>query len=233
MKNYVLSVLSIIAILLSVSCSKEEINDQEIVSGSFEFTESGLHDFEIDARNITATITIIGAGGGGGGGSLFSSGLSSTGGGGGGGAGEVIEMFDVSLDSNLIYHVVVGTGGAGGTINNNGSDGLSSKISLSEEVVFLAIQGEGGHSNGLDVTDGGNGGFGFPNGNNGTSGNTLDLFFNGDGGLGGEGGDNLSLFGTGGKGGDSSDIDLSRPINEQPGENGTDGYVLIEWVGIK
>ncbi len=218
------------AIILVFSCSKND-NGSNKVSGTIEYTTTGNHEFQIDAKNITATITIIAAGGGGGGG-VGSSGLSnSTGGGGGGGAGEAKTWENISLESNTLYTAVVGTNGLGGTINNNGTHGSKSSLKLGATSLYETSAGNGGRSNTIGENVGGNGGAGFPAGEKGGDGEFLDITWSGPAGEGGAGGNNGTNYGTGGAGGIGTAFNNATPIAGTNGLNGKDGYIKIEWAG--
>ncbi|PCI33233.1 MAG: hypothetical protein COB60_08065 [Flavobacteriaceae bacterium] len=230
MKNIITKLFSLLIILIVVGCSND---DQKEISGTFEFSEIGIHNFKINASNIKATITIVGAGGGGGGGVGFNAGNSSTGGGGGGGAGEVKLLIDIDLQENVNYTVNIGEGGNGGNVNGNGLDGQLSEISLEQITLFMAIHGNGGKSNTINENVGGTGGIGFPQGSAGGNGELLDVNWNGIAGTGGIGGDNFSTFGIGGNGGIGTEVNNLVPTSAQPGIKGGNGYVKIEWSGIK
>jgi len=230
MKTKVKRILSVLVILLLIGCAKDE---PEEISGTFEFSDIGLQNFKIEASNIKASITIIGAGGGGAGGVGFNAGNSSTGGGGGGGAGEVIHLTDIDLQENVNYTVIIGEGGNGGNINGNGMNGQSTEISIEQITLYIAMNGNGGNSNTMNENIGGSGGIGFPEGSAGGNGELLDVNWNGPAGTGGVGGDNFSTFGLGGNGGIGTEINNLVPTNPLPGSKGGNGYVKIEWNGIK
>ena len=224
----------LLSILTLIGCSKEDNEPKEEVSGTFEFLDIGTHEFSIDATDIVATITIIGAGGGGAGGVDYSSGSSSTGGGGGGGGGEFKLLTNENLEGNVTYTVIVGSPGNGGTVSQSGSSGQSSEISLEGTNLYIAIAGSGGLSNSINSENGGSGGSGFPAGNNGTSGEQRSIFsLDASPGFGGFGGDNGSLFGFGGKGGIGVELDFATPISAENGSIGGNGYVKIEWTGFR
>jgi hypothetical protein len=230
--NSISCTVSTMAVLLLIvlfsGCSKDEAEE---VSGTIEFSNAGSHEFEIDAANIKATITIVGAGGGGGGGVDYNAGGHSTGGGGGGGAGAVQVYENVDLQRNVQYNVSVGQGGAGGQRGNPGGNGLLSSISLEQVVLYTSAAGSGGKSNAVNDKAGGDGGAGFPAGSVGGNGEELDAEWSAPAGTGGEGGDNLSTFGLGGIGGRGTKVDFLAPLNAQPGLNGANGYVKIDWTG--
>lgn len=218
----------LLGVFLFTSCSKDTTPKK--VSGVLEFTAAGEHTFKIDAKDIQATITLVGAGGGGGGGVVYNSG-SSTGGGGGGGAGEVKVFGNVNLQENVQYSILVGVGGDGGNAGQSGKNGQKSEISLLQIPLFTVLPGKGGLSNSPNSTPGGSGGEGFPSGNKGGSGEILDLTWSGKAGEGGTGGDNLSSKGNGGNGCAISNNEIES--SPQAGMSGANGYVRIEWVGIK
>lgn len=223
------------ASLTMIGCSKEDNDPKEEVSGTFEFLDTGTHEFSIDASDIVATITIVGAGGGGGGGVDYNSGFSSTGGGGGGAAGEFKLLTNESLEGNVTYTVKVGVAGNGGSPSASGTNGQSSEISLEGLNLFIAMAGSGGLSNNINSRFGGPGGSGFPAGNSGTNGEQRDIFsFEALPGLGGNGGENDSLFGFGGDGGIGTELTgFSSTISAENGASGGNGYVKIEWTGLR
>jgi hypothetical protein len=200
-----------------VACSDDDV---KVIGGTLEYDASGEYIFSIDAKNITAKITIIGAGGGGAGGASDNSG-SSLPGGGGGGAGEVVILNNVDLLKNVNYVAFIGIKGIGGTKNSSGSNGQKSSIKLENNILFSAIAGKAGGIDSQSST-GGIGGKGFPEGGKGQ-----DSQGNGTGGNGGVAGDNQSGYGQGGTGGQGEG-------NSNQASNGTDGqsgYIKIEWTG--
>lgn len=78
--------------------------------------------FNVPAKVTRIYVQVWGAGGGGGGGSV----LLGNGGGGGGSGGYVAGFLTVTASSSLT--VTVGTGGAKGTVNNGGGNGLGSSV---------------------------------------------------------------------------------------------------------
>jgi hypothetical protein len=221
----------LLGVFYLTSCSKDKAPEK--VSGVLEFAAAGNHTFKIEAKDIQATIMLVGAGGGGGGGVVYNSG-SSTGGGGGAGAGEVKVFGNVNLQENVQYTVLVGAGGEGGNASLSGKNGQKSEISLLQIPLYTALPGKGGLSNSPNSTPGGNGGEGFPSGNKGGSGEILDATWSGKAGVGGTGGDNLSSKGKGGNGGNGCAISNNEiESSPQAGMSGANGYVRIEWVGIK
>lgn len=231
MKTKVVTLFSLLLVVVLFGCSKDD--EPKEVSGSFEFSEAGLHNFKIEASNIKATIILIGSGGGGGGGVGYTQGGFSTGGGGGGGAGELKLLMNVALQENVTYTVKIGEGGNGGNVNNMGAKGQPSEILLEQISLYSALPGNGGRSNSINNNVGGSGGEGFPTGSAGGNGAVLDVNWSGPAGAGGAGGDNSSTFGLGGNGGKGTEVQNLVPANAMPGNKGVNGYVKIDWTGIK
>ena len=221
--------------LLIFACSTEK--QPEPVSGIEEYSVAGEYSLTIDATDVTATITLIGGGGGGGGGVEYDENvgvitLMSTGGGGGGGAGDSLLFREVQLEGNIVYTIRVGSGGAGGVIGEPGDDGGVSTFQAGTTVLYNATGGTGGSSNVVNNFMGGAGGNGYPPGTNGSNGTEV----NGGtakAGSGGDGGDNLSGYGAGGTGGKGSGFSGGNAIDASPGDMGGDGYVRIEWRGLR
>ncbi|GJM32576.1 MAG: hypothetical protein DHS20C18_15770 [Saprospiraceae bacterium] len=194
MKKF-LFILSMFLLLFSINLQAQ----------SQTFTSSGT--FTVPAGVYAVTVQAWG-GGGGGGYSDAGNGGQSAGGGGGGGGGFRTGTFNVSPAQTI--SIVVGTGGAGATSDDNpGDDGLPSSATHSSGTI-TAGQGLGGQA----ATDnnspgaGGNGGSGS-GGSGGFSGGTGATGTNSVGGKGGggagdteNGGDGLSQT-TGGAGGNS------------------------------
>lgn len=231
MKKIIFKLISISVILLILSCSDDDLKE---VSGTLEFTTEGSDTFMINASDISATITIVGAGGGGGGGVIYNGmDVFSTGGGGGGGAGDVKIIGNVSLQKNVTYTIVVGAGGNGGNPGNIGLKGAVTTISLEMVELYTAASGTGGFSNTIGINLGGNGGAGFPAGSKGGDGEILDVDWDGNAGAGGQGGDNLSNYGIGGDGGKGADVDNKIASSDATtGLSGGNGYIKIEWTGM-
>jgi hypothetical protein len=233
MKPKQILILLFIASAFNFSCSKD---GDETISGILEYNMNGDYQFTLDAKNITANITIIAGGGGGGGGVDYDKNVitpQSTGGGGGGGAGEVISLTNVSLTTDSTYIVVVGHGGQGGTKGFPGLKGKNSTISIGGTVQYEANAGSGGASNSINQFNGGGGGTGFPNGDGGSKGviNNNGLA---DPGNGGAGGNNGTAFGAGGDGGDGTRLVATNvPQEAESGVAGLNGYIRIEWTGIQ
>lgn len=211
-------------------CEESTFCIQADTSGVIEFTSQGISTFTINqVEQITATITIIGGGGGGAGGQQTepTAIAASYSGGGGGGAGEVKNLDNVTLETSTTYEVEVGTSGSAGSIDQDGGNGLSSKISILGSINLLveSAGGNGGKASNSFQT-GGVGGTGFPSGSSGVSGSIN----NNPGGVGGVGGDNASGYGNGGNGG-SGKPKVSGSAN--PGNPGQTGYIRIEWEGKK
>ncbi len=231
MKQSILKLTALFAIFALMNCSKDD-NGSDTISGSLEYEVAGTHQFEIAADNITATITIIGAGGGGGGGIEHQGFLTnSTGGGGGGGAGEKIVLENISFNRDLIYSVNIGGPGLGGTINNDGTNGQNTTITEGLSTLYSASAGNRGRSNTIGEIVGGTGGLGFPAGAKGGDGDFLDISWTAPAGEGGVGGNNGSGYGTGGTGGRGTAYQLTETLSPSNGLNGGSGYVLIEWRG--
>jgi hypothetical protein len=185
--------------------------------------------------------TLIGGGGGGGGGSGDPA---LGGGGGGGGAGAYTANGSFLITGLNTIDYIIGSGGIGGSPDNNGGDGEDSVITPQGQIAITALKGEGG--NGGSVYNGGNGGNGAYGGGggggiqndqstaglggigsiplyNGTDGN---LSNGGSGGLGGSGAigfsnNNGGGGGGGGRGGGNGGGEFSEP--ENGGTFGTGG----------
>jgi hypothetical protein len=167
------------------------------------FTGNGNINFN---ESISVNMIIVGGGGGGGTSLTNSSYFSGSGGGGGGG---VIYVPNYSNIPNNVYTITVGAGGtcgaaSGGTFPTaqNGTNGASSKITLSGTDIFTAIGGYGGLSgNAITPNVGGSGGVsgsGGPGGQGGTN------VLNGSPGTNGGGGGGPFEGGYGGNGGASN-----------------------------
>lgn len=231
MKHSLIIFIFTFSSVLITSCKKES---DKTISGTLEYNTNGNYEFVIDAKNITATITLIAGGGGGGGGVDYNGNVGSprsTGGGGGGGAGESLEFKNISLQTDSTYSVVVGHGGLYGTKGFPGLKGKHSTLSLTGNILYQSKGGSGGSSNSINQLTGGQGGFGYPNGEGGTAG-SLTENNKADPGLGGTGGDNGSGYGKGGTGGFGTGIiNTNNPVEAQDGIRGNNGYIRIEWTG--
>jgi len=134
--------------------------------------------------SLTASYLIV-AGGGGGGSSAAS--VSS---GSGGGAGGLLSGSGLTIDTNSIYVVTVGSGGAGGASGSNaGVNGSNSAFSM---VSTAAVGGGFGTNNNGSSGGGGNGG------NGGSGGGSYATAGTGTSGQGNNGGANASFGGGGG-----------------------------------
>ncbi|MBT8327873.1 MAG: hypothetical protein KJP21_09125 [Bacteroidia bacterium] len=238
MKFKVFLIVVITSIFLTDCKEKEDPAPEVIikiqVTDSFVFAKSGDFSFEIDASDITATISVVGAGGGGGGGIIGTKKTNSTGGGGGAGSGEVKLFEDIVLTQGATYSVKVGAAGNGGNTGSHGGDGLSSNISLNSDVLFSANGGKGGRSDDVNVVNGAVGGEGFVNGKTGGNGEFLGTFsFNGRAGRGGIGGVNTSNLGNGGDGGIGTAIVNLTLVDPEEGVKGNNGFVKVVWTGLK
>jgi hypothetical protein len=223
--------------LFLTDCKDKEEADPDVkteVTDSVVFANPGDFTFEIALSDITATISITGAGGGGAGGGILNSGTNSTGGGGGGGSGEVKLLKNITLLQDTVYSVKVGSAGSGGNTGVAGGNGLSSEILLNTDVLFSATGGNGGLSNAPNSKTGGVGGTGFVDGRKGGNGENADVFtLDADPGSGGIGGVNISNNGNGGNGGIGTRIVNLNPVAPQPGNKGGDGFIKIVWTGLQ
>lgn len=223
-KSYLLIILTIV--LSGFTQCKKNIGT---VSGTIMYETTGTHTFTLDATNINATIEMVAGGGGGAGGADYVGALFGTGGGGGGGAGEVVLLDSIALVGGVTYTIVVGEGGAAGVVDANGANGGATTLSLDGNLLYEARAGQGG-SSGNDQA-GGSGGAGYPEGEAATNGNTTQIGL-ANSGYGGDGGDNNSGFGKGGAGGKGASVyNNEEGVPADPGNNGTSGYIKIEWVG--
>ena len=171
---------------------------------------------------------LVVAGGGGGGGSGQQAG---DGGGGGGGAGGYLAG-SVSID--VSQAITVGTGGAGGTTDINGTPG-DQGVDSSIGTLVEAIGGGGGGSDGGAGSDGGSGGGGFEGqagrsgtpgqGNDGGNGGGDDNGGGGGGGSSGVGAVGGSATGGAGGAGTSNDISGSSVTYAVGGAGGDEGGI--------
>lgn len=219
----------LLMMLVMFGCSDDD--GPKDVSGTIEFSTIGVHSFNINANNIKANITIVSGGGGGGGGVGSNALNNSTGGGGGGGAGELKVLTDITLMGNEDYTATIGAGGLGGNVGSAGTNGQVSGISLDQIILYTSSLGNGGSSNTLNSMSGGFGGSGFTAGIAGGNGEVVDGIGNATAGTGGNGGSNSTNYGSGGKGGDGQGYDVAFPLEAHAGNNGSSGYIKIEWTG--
>ena len=225
--QHLLWLLLVTAITLTSCKKKGPVSDVE------QYDTPGTYSLKIDADDITATISLIGAGGGGAGGSSYTGTSVSSGGGGGGGAGEVVSETDFVLEGGVTYTIIVGTGGTAGVVNQSGGNGQNSSILKGNTLVLEARAGEGGTNLGASSEQGGAGGTGYPVGVDGGDGNQ-EIGGAAAGGYGGNGGDNNSGFGQGGGGGNGAGIfNFGSGASATMGQAGGSGRVRIEWSGVK
>lgn len=217
-----------VLMFLLFACESDPI---EVVVGSEQFSTAGEFEFEITAKNVIASLVLVGGGGGGAGGVIYDSGNTSTGGGGGGGAGELKEFAEIHLQSNVTYTVVVGAGGDGGTEGSAGANGIMTMLKLNDVILFSAQAGSGGNSNSDNNILGGDPGFGFPAGQTGGGGEVINANGNAMSGRGGNGASNGTAFGLGGKGGDGVGLVNFASNSATLGNSGSNGYFRIEWRG--
>lgn len=224
--------ICLILLLFLISCT-EEGNDPEKISGILEFTEGSTEFAFSDASEVVAIVTIVGGGGGGGGGSavrpnIVVNPLPGLAGGGGGGAGESLTVREVSFPDGLTFKAIVGAGGQGGGIDNNGTNGSSSRITGGQaDIIIVSAEGGKGGESGSYLEEG-KGGEGNPPGASGKEGSGNEP----EGADGGAGGDNGSSYGNGGAGGggEGADDDANPASAGQGGER---GYIRIEWEGVR
>jgi hypothetical protein len=182
------------------------------------FTTSGTLS---PLNSLTASALIVAGGGGG----AYERG-------GGGGAGGMQTPTGLTIDTNSIYVVTVGSGGAGSTTSVNGTNGTNSTFSI----YATASVGGGGGSNITAATNGSSGGSGGGGsyttlGGAGTSGQgnaggngESSLYVNGGGGGGAGGaGQTPPSSSNGGNGGVGSEYPTSSGIYYAGGAGGTGG----------
>jgi hypothetical protein len=145
---------------------------------------------------VTSIDYLLVGGGGGGGGSTNSNNL---GGGGGGAGGAARVATGVSVTTGAVINAVIGLGGAGGAVANDGTAGTDTVLNINGTVVSAAGGAGGGQASGV-VTQAGLSGDG---GGNGTyTGGASDFDGGGGGaGAGGNGGNGSDIGGQGGNGG--------------------------------
>jgi len=162
----------------------------------------------------SATVTVVGGGGGAGGASWSNCNIGDAVAGGGGGSGGYVNNQTVSITPGWAYTVTVGAGGAGGAYNGCGGYSINGTAGNNSSFggIVNATAGGGGNT-GNNGTSGQypGGNPGSPNGTYGTPGQWGWCGAN-------AGGNNGSGYGTGG----------SNSCN-QPGGNGTNGYVSITY----
>ena len=222
----------LILLLFLLSCT-EEGNDPEKISGTLEFTEGSTEFSFSDASEVVAVVTIVGGGGGGGAGArvrpnIIVNPVPGLAGGGGGGAGENLTVREVSFPDGLTFKAIVGNGGLGGKVSNNGTNGSSSRITGGQaDIIIVSAEGGKGGEAGSYLAEG-VGGEGNPSGASGEEGGGNVQ----NGADGGAGGDNGSSYGNGGAGGkgEGADDDANPAAD---GEGGESGYIRIEWEGIR
>lgn len=242
--RFPLSVLSLFAAAVAlISCSSDDSSGPgQPASGTEVYETPGSYIWTPDARDITAKITIIGAGGGGGGGAdglaFTQSYANAGGGGGGGGAGQVTVLDSLSLPKGTNYTVVVGPGGAGGARGRSafpGEKGGASQFAAGTFVMGTAAGGFGGEGGSVSSTAqgvGGLGGGGFPAGVGGGNG-VAGVPGEATGGAGGSGANNGTQYGTGGTGGAGGWVAAYTAQNGGAGLAGRSGIVKIEWSGYR
>jgi len=169
------------------------------------FTGNGNIKFN---ESLSINMIIVGGGGGGGTSETNSAYAASSGGGGGG---SVIYAANYSTIPNNIYTITVGAGGTCGAASGsfpaaqNGTNGASSKITLSGTDIYTAIGGFGGLSgNAITINQGGNGGNSGSGGLGGLGGGGTNSSYNGSPGINGGGGGGPFYSGAGGNGGASN-----------------------------
>lgn len=200
------------------------LNFSELEGIRYEYRSPGSYTFIVPNDKTTMRVTLVGGSGGGGGGR--DAGDYAGGGGGGGAAGSSVVTY-TGLVAGTSYTAVVGSKGLGGGVNANGTNGQNSQIN---GLIGVAA-GLAGLTPGTDtgVGSGGAGGNGGGAGVNGepryTTGSGFTLVRHG--GVGGSGG-SVTAGTTGGNGGKGRGVSTPDAA-AQPGSNGQDGYVLIEF----
>ena len=163
------------------------------------FTTSGTLS---PLSSLTASYLIVAGGGGG----SF----------GGAGAGGLLSGSSLTIDTNSIYAVTVGAGGAGqDALNVTGTNGSNSAFSM----VSTTALGGGGGGKALAPLDGASGGSGGGGGNNGAGGAGTS----GQGNNGGAGYSDNASYGLGGGGGGASAVGQSLNSSSNAGGNGGAG----------
>ena len=229
------ALIGFVLLLSGLSACKDDDTPSvpQEVSGVIELTDPGSHQIMIDADEVKASVLIVGAGGGGGGGVVYENVTNSTGGGGGGGAGESIFIASSDLKGGVTYTINIAAGGQGGVPGNDGQKPGLTTIDLGQVALHAAKAGNGGRSNSKGESVGGAAGSGFPGGAKGTDGEMSDNSWSADAGKGGLGGDNQSGQGSGGTGGNGASLKNKVPTDATNGGKGGNGYVKIEWTGVK
>jgi len=225
MKRVLTFFLALLIFIITISATANASTDM--------FTTAGTWTWTAPTGVTSIDITVIGGGaGGGGGGYGYNDGEGysfGAGGGGGGGSGYLLTQ-TVSVTPGQQYTVIVGNGGNGGGINNNGVSGGQSKFGT-----YTANGGGYGHSSpGQGNTAGGVGGAGYSTGGTGSPGtDSYSQYANGgNGGNGGTGYVVGSARGAGGNGGYGGGVSGGGGQAGHAGYAGGTGYVSVSYNSV-
>ncbi len=174
---------------------------------------------------VTSIDYLLVGGGGGGGGAVASA--SYFGGGGGGGGGSVLAATSVSIPNKSVFGIVVGLGGAGGSLGVAGGAGTSTNLSINGAPELTAAGGGGGTAGTATNVQSTLAGDGGSSGSNSGGANDWDGAGGGAGagGVGSAGTDLPGQGGSGGNGGAGVQSSISNNATQWFGSGGGGGGV--------